>query len=70
MISRPVVSALVAAGAIALAAWAFITSRIDLLLATADAAATASAASIDRDWRKKRDALTPSDHAPVLAELG
>jgi diguanylate cyclase (GGDEF)-like protein len=35
LISRPVVSALVAAGAIALAAWAFITSRIDLLLATA-----------------------------------
>lgn len=35
MSSRPLVSALFAAGAIALAAWAFATSRSDLLLATA-----------------------------------
>ena len=24
---------------------------------------------IDRDYRKKKDGLTASDHAPVLAEL-
>jgi hypothetical protein len=23
----------------------------------------------DRDWRKKHDDLTPSDHAPVWADL-
>ena len=43
--------------------------RIDLLLATAAAAAGARSAEIDREWRKKKDGLTPSDHAPVLAEL-
>ena len=24
---------------------------------------------IDREYRKKKDDLTPSDHAPVIAEL-
>jgi exodeoxyribonuclease-3 len=43
--------------------------RIDLLLATAGAAASASRAEIDREWRKKKEGLTPSDHAPVFAEL-
>jgi exodeoxyribonuclease-3 len=43
--------------------------RIDLLLATRPAAASAASAAIDREWRKKRDGLTPSDHAPVVAEL-
>src|SRR5262249_32251242 len=43
--------------------------RIDLLLASAGAAAGATAAAIDREWRKKQDGLTPSDHAPVVAEL-
>jgi exonuclease III len=27
------------------------------------------AAEIDRDWRKKRDELIPSDHAPVVVDL-
>jgi exonuclease III len=27
------------------------------------------AVEIDRDWRKKHDGLTPSDHAPVWADL-
>jgi exodeoxyribonuclease-3 len=43
--------------------------RIDLLLATAQAAAGAHRAEIDREWRKKKQGLTPSDHAPVFAEL-
>jgi len=43
--------------------------RIDCLLATAAAAAGANRAEIDREWRKKKEGLTPSDHAPVFAEL-
>jgi exodeoxyribonuclease-3 len=43
--------------------------RIDLLLATEAAAAGAARAEIDREWRKKREGLTPSDHAPVVAEI-
>jgi len=43
--------------------------RIDLLLGTADVAARASAASVDRDFRKKREGRVPSDHAPVSIEL-
>lgn len=42
--------------------------RIDLLLATPSAGDVA-AAEIDRDFRKKKDGLTPSDHAPVWADL-
>lgn len=41
--------------------------RIDLLLATG--AVKAASVMIDRDWRKKHDGLTPSDHAPVIAEI-
>jgi exodeoxyribonuclease-3 len=43
--------------------------RIDLVLATPPALARVRAAGIDRDWRKKRDALIPSDHAPVWVDL-
>ncbi len=43
--------------------------RIDFLLATPRAAARAREVRIDRDFRKKRDGLTASDHAPVLADL-
>jgi len=43
--------------------------RIDLLLANPPAAARVEAVAIDRDFRKKRDGLTPSDHAPVFADL-
>ncbi len=43
--------------------------RIDLLLATRAAAAGATRAEIDREWRKKKEGRTPSDHAPVFAEL-
>jgi exodeoxyribonuclease-3 len=43
--------------------------RIDFLLATPAAAERAREVSIDREWRKKQDELTASDHAPVLAEL-
>jgi exodeoxyribonuclease III len=43
--------------------------RIDFLLATARLAERAVRVEIDRDYRKKKDGLTPSDHAPVLAEF-
>jgi exodeoxyribonuclease-3 len=43
--------------------------RIDFLLGSPAAAAATTSAVIDREWRKKKDALTPSDHAPVVAEL-
>jgi exodeoxyribonuclease-3 len=42
--------------------------RIDFLLAT-ESAAAAREVTIDRDYRKKKDGLTASDHAPVIAEL-
>jgi exodeoxyribonuclease III len=43
--------------------------RIDLILASADAAARVKTVEIDRDYRKKKDGLTPSDHAPVITDL-
>jgi exodeoxyribonuclease-3 len=43
--------------------------RIDFLLASEPVAKRVRAAEIDRDWRKKQDGLTPSDHAPVFADL-
>ncbi len=43
--------------------------RIDFLLANPPALARAKAVTIDRDFRKKKDGLTPSDHAPVFADL-
>ena len=43
--------------------------RIDFLLGTAPVLARVKDVSIDREWRKKQDELTASDHAPVIAEL-
>jgi len=43
--------------------------RIDFLLATPAVAARVRAIEIDREWRKKRGELVPSDHAPVWADL-
>jgi exodeoxyribonuclease-3 len=43
--------------------------RIDLLLATPDLAERVVEVGTDRDYRKKQDGLTASDHAPVIAEL-
>ena len=43
--------------------------RIDFLLATPAAAQLAESVTIDRDFRKKQDGLTASDHAPVFADL-
>ncbi len=43
--------------------------RIDFLLATAPVTARVRSVEIDRDYRKKKDGLTASDHAPVIAEL-
>jgi exodeoxyribonuclease-3 len=43
--------------------------RIDFLLATPPLAARVRAIEIDREFRKKQQGLTPSDHAPVFADL-
>jgi len=43
--------------------------RIDLLLATEAVRRRMRDAVIDRDFRKKQDGLTASDHAPVYADL-
>ncbi len=43
--------------------------RIDLLLATRSALDRVGSVEIDRDSRKKKEGLTPSDHAPVIADL-
>jgi exodeoxyribonuclease-3 len=43
--------------------------RIDFLLASPSLAERVQTVEIDRDWRKKKDGLTASDHAPVVAEL-
>ncbi|MFN8178499.1 MAG: exodeoxyribonuclease III [bacterium] len=43
--------------------------RIDLVLATDPVARRVRSAEIDRDFRKKKDALVPSDHAPVIVDL-
>lgn len=43
--------------------------RIDLLLASESLLARVDKVWIDRDYRKKKDGHTPSDHAPVIADL-
>ncbi len=43
--------------------------RIDFLLASPAAAERVREAAIDREWRKKKEGLIPSDHAPVWADL-
>lgn len=43
--------------------------RIDLVLGTQRIAERAKEAHLSRDWRKKVEGLTPSDHAPVWVDL-
>lgn len=43
--------------------------RIDFLLGTRAVAERVSHVEIDRDYRKKKDGLTASDHCPVFADL-
>ena len=43
--------------------------RIDFLLATRSVMKQVRSVEIDRDYRKKKDGLTASDHAPVIADL-
>ncbi len=43
--------------------------RIDFLLGTSAVVERLTSVSIDRDYRKKKDGLTASDHAPVIADL-
>jgi len=43
--------------------------RIDLVMATEAVAGRVREAEIDRDFRKKREGLTASDHAPVMVDL-
>jgi exodeoxyribonuclease-3 len=43
--------------------------RIDFLLATPSVLARVRNVEIDREYRKKKDGITPSDHAPVFLDL-
>ena len=43
--------------------------RIDFLLASPGVAGRLRGAEIDRDYRKKKEGLTASDHAPVWIDL-
>ena len=43
--------------------------RIDLILGTPALTGRLDAATIDREYRKKRGELTASDHAPVIVDL-
>jgi exodeoxyribonuclease III len=43
--------------------------RIDFIYGTAPVLARVRDVTIDRDYRKKQDGLTASDHAPVIVEL-
>ena len=43
--------------------------RIDFLLASRSASDRIEAVEIDREYRKKKEGLTASDHAPVFADL-
>ena len=43
--------------------------RIDFLLATSPVLDRVAAVEVDRDFRKKKEGLTASDHAPVIADL-
>ncbi len=43
--------------------------RIDFILGSAGIVEKVEAVAIDRDYRKKQDGLTASDHAPVYADL-
>ena len=43
--------------------------RIDLLLATEPVRTRVRAATVDREYRKKKDQRIPSDHAPVVVDL-
>lgn len=43
--------------------------RIDLLYATAPVVQRMTDVRVDRDYRKKKDGMTASDHAPVILDL-
>ena len=43
--------------------------RIDFLLGTPSVQSRLLDCTVDRDWRKKKEGLTASDHAPVVATL-
>lgn len=43
--------------------------RIDFLLASSRVMQRVRSVEIDRDYRKKKEGLTASDHAPVIADL-
>jgi exodeoxyribonuclease-3 len=43
--------------------------RIDFVLATRSALERVRSVEIDREYRKKKDGLTASDHAPVIVDL-
>ena len=44
--------------------------RIDFILGTPTVLDRVRSIEIDREYRKKKDGMTPSDHAPVIVDLG
>jgi len=68
-VDRPVLTTMVTLMVVVLGAVSLDRLRIDLLLATPALLPRVSAVEIDRDYRKKKDGLTASDHAPVILEL-
>ena len=43
--------------------------RIDFLYGSPDILSSVNTSTIDRDYRKKKEGLTASDHAPVIADI-
>ena len=43
--------------------------RIDMLLGTAPVVQRVREVSVDREYRRKQEGMTASDHAPVIADL-
>ena len=43
--------------------------RIDFVLGTKSIVGRTRSVEIDRDYRKKKEGLTASDHAPVIMEI-
>ncbi|MCY3838523.1 MAG: exodeoxyribonuclease III, partial [Gammaproteobacteria bacterium] len=43
--------------------------RIDMLLGTAPVVQRVREVTVDREYRRKQEGMTASDHAPVIADL-
>ena len=45
-------------------------ARVAFILGTGAVLSEVVSIEVDREYRKKKDGITPSDHAPVILELG